>query len=127
MAFLFVYRLENEPTQNEVIRGTYEVKFLKGNSEFFSTDSSYQATRLTKIYFDINDLCIFEFNSTNHRKIGYYDFDSTRKKIKVVFEQNPENIAILSATLSQLKGTQQMLMSGKMGKDSIRVIMQRIN
>ncbi|MDR6560625.1 MULTISPECIES: hypothetical protein [unclassified Arcicella] len=127
LAFLFVYRLENESTQNEVIRGTYEVESSKGNSTFFPSDSSQKDTRLTKIYFDINDLCVFEFNSTNHRKIGRYDFDSTQKKINVVFEQSPENVAILSAALSQLKGTKQMLMSSKMGKDSIRVIMQRIN
>jgi len=127
LAFLFVYRLENEPTQNEIIRGTYDVKSLKGSSPFFPSDSSQKEARLTKIYFDINDLCVFEFNSTNYRKIGHYDFDSIQKRINVVFEQNPENVAVLSATLSQLEGTQQMLMSGKMGKDSLRVIMQRIN
>ena len=126
LALLFVYRLENNPKQNEILIGSYDIKSLKVNNKAINVDSCIKDSTLTKIYFDLGDVCVLEFNRSNRRKIGHYDFDNAQKQIKVMFEQSPEKIEVLTAKLVQLEDLQQMLMLAKMGNDSLQITLQKL-
>ena len=101
----------------------YEVKQFTVNHEL-PNRNNYADSTLTVIYFDIKNVCVFQFDTPAKRWNGTFSKDSNHLKIKWF---SPANKPVFDGTMSTVNGSGKLLLTGILGKDSIEVILKKVN
>lgn len=75
---------------------------------------------LTRVYFDLGNECIFEFNGSDRRWYGIYHLSDGNKKIAVVWHYPVDTHDTLTGVIWK-DSMDSLSINGKIGKDSIRI------
>ena len=78
-------------------------------------------TLLTRVYFDLGNECIFEFNSPDRRWYGIYQLSDGNKKIAVTWHYPVDVHDTLTGEIRKDGIGSSLSINGKIGKDSIQV------
>ena len=117
--FVLVY-FQRQKEENPLI-GKFEVE--KGTTIDFKNPKSDEM-KLTKVYFDVGNVLVLEYGSSDHRTIAPYSYNRDTHALKATFNQNltPD---LLLATLT-LSGNQ-LIMKGKANQQTIDIQLKKIN
>lgn len=105
------------------LTGKYEVKQLSINQQSLH-QSTCADSILTVVYFDIKNGCVFQFNTPAKRWNGIFSKDSNQLKIKWF---SPADEPIFNGTMSTVDDSGKLMLTGMLGKDSMDMILQKIN
>ncbi|MEP7377863.1 MAG: hypothetical protein ABI675_30975 [Chitinophagaceae bacterium] len=105
------------------LTGKYEVKQLSLNRQLLHQDTC-AGSILTVVYFDIKNGCVFQFNDPAKRWNGNFSKDSNHLKIKWFY---PVGKPGFNGTMSTVTGSANLMLTGILGRDSMEVILQKVN
>jgi hypothetical protein len=105
------------------LTGKYEVKQLNINHQFFYKDTCADSI-LTMVYFDIKNGCVFQFNTPAKRWNGTFTKNSNRIKIKWF---SPADKPAFEGRISAPDGSEKLMLTGMLGKDSMDVLLHKLN
>jgi len=105
------------------LMGKYEVKQLRINQQLLHSNT-YADSMLTVVYFDIKSGCVFQFNTPAKRWNGTFTKDSNHLKIKWF---SPPDKPVFDGTMDKINDSGKLMLAGLLGKDSIAVILQKVN
>lgn len=105
------------------LTGKYEVKQLSINERLQQRDSC-AGSLLTVVYFDIKNGCVFQFGTPSTRWNGTFTKDSNHISIKWF---SPANKPVFNGTISAVNESGKLMLKGLLGKDSIDVVLQKVN
>lgn len=105
------------------LTGKYEVKQLKINQQLQQRSNGADSI-LTVVYFDIKNGCVFQFNSPARRWNGTFSKDNNRLKIKWF---SPPGKPVFNGTISPVAGSGKLILTGMLDKDSMEMILQKVN
>ncbi|MDR6945198.1 hypothetical protein [Mucilaginibacter pocheonensis] len=107
------------------IMGKYEVKSVLVNN----TDQKLKPCRdslLTKIFIDNYDF-VMEYNNYQARLIGSYQYNEQTRQLKAIWRYPVNMHDTLNVHVADGKIPGSRIMSGRMGKDVIKIDMQKVN
>jgi hypothetical protein len=105
------------------LTGKYEVKQLTVNRQLLHQDTCADNI-LTVVYFDIKNGCVFQFNTPAKRWNGTFTKNGNHIKIKWF---SPADKPVFDGTASTANETGKLMLTGMLGKDSMDVILQKVN
>jgi hypothetical protein len=105
------------------LTGKYEVKQLSINRQLLYPDP-FADSILTIVYFDIKNRCTFQFNTTAKRWNGTFTKDNDHLKIKWL---SPADEPAFNGMISTVNNSGKLTLTGMLGKDSMEVILQKVN
>ncbi|WP_338869877.1 hypothetical protein WBJ53_21300 [Spirosoma sp. SC4-14] len=105
------------------LTGKYEVKQLRINQQLLQRNNCADSI-LTVVYFDIKNGCVFQFNTPAKRWNG--SFTKSNNSIKIKWS-SPINKPVFDGTLSTANDTGNLMLVGMLGKDSIDIMLQKVN
>jgi hypothetical protein len=105
------------------LTGKYEVKQLSINHQLLHQGTCADSI-LTMVYFDIKNGCVFQFNTPDKRWNGSFSKDSNHLRIKWF---SPADKPVFNGTMSAANGSGKLMLTGMLGKDSMEVILQKLN
>jgi hypothetical protein len=119
--FLFVFR--SAPGQAESsLFGAYEVKAMTVNGKYIRIDSCrIKDSVLTKIYFDIDNVCVLEYNSPQRRLIAKYHFSEADKILESNFILQDNSYSLRAMTT--LRNAKEMELKGRLDNDSLHIVL----
>lgn len=106
------------------LTGKYEVKQLSINQQLLHKDTFTADSTLRVVYFDIKNGCVFQFNTPTKRWSGTFSKDSNHLKIKWFL---PADKPVFNGTMSTANGPGNLTLTGMLGKDSIDMLLQKVN
>jgi hypothetical protein len=117
---LLLILLGSPRDKNPQLTGKYQVQKLDINGVDKKAKSVYDST-LTRIYFDVANDIVFDFNTTNNRFIGTYELngDEIIAKWRYPRKDIPPFIGNV-----QIEGNRRIL-SGVMGKDTLAIVLEK--
>lgn len=115
---LILLRLPRD--KNPQLTGKYQVQKLEINGIDKKAKSVYDST-LTRVYFDVANDIVFDFNTTNRRFIGTYELNED--KIIAKWRYPKKDIPTFTGTV-KIKENHRIL-SGVMGKDTLVIILEK--
>ncbi len=105
------------------LTGRYEVKQLTINHQLLHRDN-FADSALTVVYFDIKNGCVFQFDTPAKRWNGTFSKDSNHLKIKWF---SPADKPVFDGTMSTMTDPGKLVLTGTLGKDSMEVLLQKVN
>ena len=105
------------------LTGKYEVKKLSINQQLLHQDTCADSI-LTEVYFDIKNGCVFQFNTPAKRWNGTFTKNSNHIKIKWF---SPPDEPVFDGTMSTANDPGKLMLTGMLGKDSMDVMLQKVN
>ncbi len=105
------------------LTGKYEVKQLSVNHQLLHQDTCADSI-LTLVYFDIKNGCVFQFNTPAKRWNGTFTKDSNHLRIKWF---SPADKPVFNGTMSTANDSGKLMLTGMLGKDSMEVMLQKVN
>ena len=105
------------------LTGKYEVKKLSINQQLLHQDTCADSI-LTEVYFDIKNGCVFQFNTPAKRWNGNFLKDNNHLRIQWF---SPADKPVFNGTMSTTNGSGKLMLTGMLGKDSMDVILQKVN
>jgi hypothetical protein len=123
LLFTFLFVVRSAPAKAESsLFGAYEVKDMTVNGRYTSLDSCrIKDSVLTKIYFDIDNVCVLEYNSPGRRLIAKYRFNEADNKLESDFTYRGQPYSLLAT--AAIRNQQQIVLNGSLGNDSIIIVM----
>jgi len=119
---LLLIALYGNPDKDPQLRGKYEVKQIILNKQVLS-GAGCADSLLTQVYFDIKNGCVFEFNSQQRRWYGTYKKQHNNLEIKW---RTPAEKPAFTGVLSPVNNTGNLILTGVMENDSMKITMQKI-
>jgi hypothetical protein len=120
---LILIAMHGSPDKHPELTGKYDVTELRINHQLLQR-GNYADSTLTLVYFDIKNGCVFQFNTPAKRWNGTFSKDSNHLKIKWF---SPADKPFFNGTMSTANGLGKFILTGILGKDSIRMILQKVN
>lgn len=121
-AFLFIYLDNRSMPQESSLYGRYETTALSVNGKKMQATSPGNCdTTLTRVYFDMNNVCVLEYNNPGHRLIANYRFNEANKILESTLKDAGKEI-LLHAAVS-FKGNRQIELQGTLGGDSLKLLL----
>jgi hypothetical protein len=119
---LLLIAMHGSPDKHPSLTGKYEVKQLKVNRHFL-TPSNCTDSLLTVVYFEVNDHCVFEFNTPQRRWDGTYKMDKDSLGISWRY---PGGKPDFKGLLSQNPDAGVVVVTGLLGLDSTEITLQKV-
>ena len=105
------------------LTGKYSVKQLSINQQLLHNNGADDSI-LTVVYFDIKNGCVFQFNTPTKRWNGTFLKDNDHLKIKWF---SPVDKPVFDGTMSTPSNSGELRLTGMLGKDSIDVVLMKVN
>lgn len=120
-----VYANKKAIRNESPLHGSYEVKQIgKNTQEMFYNNITGKDSVLTKIYFDLNNVCVMEFNDPGKRNIEKYDFDPIKHELYTSVKSSGKYMPVhLRADVINKK---ELWLTGSVGKDSLRLLLSKL-
>ena len=112
------------PQYYPAIYGKYKVKSFTVNHIPCDTTTGRDSV-LTKIFIDKTDL-VMEYNNYQRRLIGNYQYDPANKQLKVIWHYPPTEHDTLVVKVDNGKNPGDKILSGLMGKNVIKIEMDKV-
>lgn len=116
--FLILLRLPRD--KNPQLTGKYQVQKLEINGIDKKAKSVYDSS-LTRVYFDVANDIVFDFNTTNNQFIGTYELNDD--KIITKWRYPRKDIPPFTGNVKIEKNRR--ILSGAMGKDTLVVTLEK--
>lgn len=113
---LLLIAMHGKPDKHPELTGKY---IVAGRGNTGCADSV-----LTVVYFDIRDECVFEFNTPQRRWNGTYSKDNRQLKISW---RSPADKPAFNGILTPADGAGTLVLRGKLGDDSMNVVLQKVS
>ncbi len=120
---LLIWR-HGSPDLNPWLTGKYTVSHLVIDQQAREVRDCTDSL-LTKVYLDLGNDCVFEFNSLNRRWYGTYHLSDDSKKITIAWRYPLDIHDTLIGKISKNGMDSLLFIEGKIGKDSIQVSLIR--
>jgi hypothetical protein len=104
------------------LRGKYEVKQVMVNQQVINRANCSDSI-LTRVYFDIKNGSVFEFNTPQRRWYGAYKKKNDHLEIKWFTPAKP----VFTGVMSKVNSTGNLILTGTLGNDSMKITLQKIN
>jgi len=108
--------------KDPLLMGKYEVKQINVNQQMLSR-SSYADSVLSVVYFDTKNGCVFEFNTVERRWYGTYTKKNNDLEIKW---HTPADKPVFTGVMSPVNTSGNLILSGVLGKDSLKITLHKI-
>ncbi|OQP65396.1 hypothetical protein A3860_17170 [Niastella vici] len=118
---ILLIAMHGNPDTDPQLRGKYAVKQIIANKAISSAGCADSS--LTRVYFEIKNGCVFEFNSPQRRWYGTYKKQHDSLQIKW---RTPAEKPGFTGVLSPVNNNGTILLTGTMGSDSIKITLQKI-
>ena len=126
IGFLFISELRHRLPARSRIYGRYEVKeiSINGRSLPIPVDGTKDSI-LTRVYFDLDDVCVLEYNSQSRRLLAKYTLEksATASESWTIDARFP-NKGILAADISP-ESEHQLYLRGQLAGAAIKMILQK--
>ncbi|NML36782.1 hypothetical protein HHL17_06190 [Chitinophaga sp. G-6-1-13] len=119
---LLLIAMREKPDRDPQLMGKYEVKQMTVNQQVLNP-SSCEDSILTRVYFDIKNGCVFEFNTTQRRWYGIYKKKGDQLEIKWASTGKP----VFTGVMSPVNPSGNIALTGVLGNDSMKMILQKTN
>jgi hypothetical protein len=110
------------PDKYPALTGKYDVKQISINQQMLHTVDCDSI--LTVVYFDIKNGCVFQFNTPANRWKGVFTKDNNHFRINW---SSPADKPVFNGTMSMLKNSGNLILTGMLGRDSMNVILQKVD
>jgi hypothetical protein len=122
--FFLIWNYDS-PDKNPWLTGKYKVRHLQLNHQKIEVNSCGDSV-LSLVYLDQGNDCVFEYNSQQRRLYGIYQLDQTKTTMTVIWHY-PRNVHdTLIAAVSTKSKEHKLLISGKMGANSMEMELLKI-
>ncbi|MBC9911563.1 hypothetical protein [Chitinophaga varians] len=115
--------MREKPDRDPLLMGKYDVKQITINQQQRSR-TSCEDSILTRVYFDIKNGCVFEFNTVQRRWYGVYKKKGSQVEIKWYA---PTGKPVFTGALSSLDASGKVTLTGVLGADSMKMILAKTN
>jgi len=119
---LLFYCIYDYPDKHPQLTGKYSVQHLTVNNNHQEAISPKDSV-LTKVYLDLDDEVVFDFNDYRYRYIGQYTLDEQTDSIQIKWRYPSDSVAPFIGKLFQEKG--QLVLQGKIGEDRLKMILAK--
>jgi len=119
---LLLIAMHGTPNNDPQLTGKYEVKQIRVNQQLLSRTDCADSI-LTRVYFDIKNGCVFEFNTHQKRWYGTYTRKNNNLEIKW---RTPSEKPVFTGVMSPVNTTGNLILSGLLGSDSMEITLQKI-
>lgn len=119
---LLLIATHSGPDKYPSLTGKYEVKQLSINHQMLNGVNSDSI--LTVVYFDIKNGCVFQFNTPAKRWNGTFSNDSNHLRIEWF---SPADKPVFNGTMSMPDESGKLRLTGLIGKDSMDMILEKVN
>lgn len=126
MGFLFISELRFRLPDRSIIYGRYEVTkiFVNGRHLSIPVDGNKDSI-LTRIYFDLDNVCVLEYNSQSRRLLASYTLEkSSIASESWTIQARFPNKGVLAADISP-DSEHHLLLRGRLSDDRIEMILQK--
>ena len=120
---LLFIAMHGKPDKHPELTGKYEVKQLKMNQQVLYRASCADSI-LTVVYFDIRNICVFEFNTPQRRWNGTYTIENNHLEISW---RSPVDKPVFRGTMSPAGDSGRLMLSGALGSDSMNIVIQKVS
>lgn len=125
LPFLFIFLDSRSIPKESPLYGEYEVTSLSINGKHLPLDTRRNSDSiLTKVYFDMSNVCVLEYNSPDRRLIANYTFDEEAKILKSTLETAGKQH--LLHMLVAIHNNQPTGLTGKFGNDSLQLLLHKV-
>jgi hypothetical protein len=125
LAFLFVLFASGSIPKEYPVFGVYKVKSIILNGQSVTPDSCpANDSVLTRLYFDINNVCVMEYNSPNRRMIANYLYHEADKTIQCSFMNNGKQEFLHASVDNQ--DNKETKLKGSLGNDSLQLFLTKL-
>ena len=122
LAFLFVRELAHRLPPQSPIYGRYTVDQLWMNGAAIPRGGGDSV--LTRVYFDLDNVCVLEYNNQHRRLIANYSFiDKSGTTIESRFPDK-DNLLLFRASFRRID-PQRLFLRGRLAADSIALILRK--
>ena len=104
------------------LTGKYEVRQLQIAKQTLYRTSCADSI-LTAVYFDVNNSCVFEFNTPLRRWNGTYTLVADHLQISW---RSPADKPVFSGIMSPVSDSGRLALTGVLGADSLHIIMHKL-
>jgi hypothetical protein len=119
---LLLIAMHGQPNK-EPLMGKYEVKLLTIDQQVPGRTDCADSI-LTRVYFDSRNGCVFEFNPLQKRWYGTYKKNNNNLEIKW---NTPAEKPVFTGAMSPVNATGNIILTGMLGKDSIKMTLHKMN
>lgn len=125
MGFLFISGLRFRLPDRSRIYGRYEVTSISVNGRNLSVPvDGNKDSILTRVYFDLDNVCVLEYNSQNRRLLAKYRLEKSTASESWTIEARFADKGILAANISA-ESEQQLLLRGQFDGTSIKMSLRK--
>lgn len=117
---ILLIAMHGNPDTDPQLKGKYAVKQIVENKALLSAGCADSS--LTLVYFEIKNGCVLEFNSPQRRWYGTYTKQHDSLKIKW---RTPAEKPGFIGVLSPVNKNGNLILTGTMGNDSLKIVLQR--
>jgi hypothetical protein len=122
LAFLFVLFASRSTHKEYPVFGAYKVKNIILNGKSVTPDScSANDSVLTRLYFDIDNVCVMEYNSPNRRMMAGYIYHEADQTIQCSF-MNDGKPTFFHASVYN-RNNKDTELKGSLGNDSLQIFL----
>jgi hypothetical protein len=101
-SFLLVFLNNLSIKKESSLFGSYEVAALSINGKEIALKERLASDSvLTRVYFDLNNVCVLEYNDPGKRLIAKYSFNDTGNKLTGIFTREREEYKLNATALKQ--------------------------
>src|SRR5260221_1181206 len=129
LAFLFILNSSHRLPMRSNLYGRYEVREMSVNGRPLSAvGDGNKDSVLTRVYFDLDNVCVLEYNSQNRRLLARYTLDKSHEtsdswRIESRFLNKGKEV-LLAANIS-LESEQEFLLRGRFSGDWIEMTLRK--
>ena len=130
---LLLIALHGRPDRYPELTGKYEVQPVRLDQRALYKTGCADSV-LSTVYFDVRNGCVFEFNSPERRWNGNFTRDNessgdvSPKSFRFRIDwRSPVDKPVFNGLLSQTDGSGRWALRGTLGKDSLDIILQKVD
>jgi len=125
IGFFFISELRFRLPDRSRIYGRYEVKefYINGRPLSMPVDGNKDSI-LTRVYFDLDNVCVLEYNSQNRRLLANYTLEKSTASESWTLEARFPNKTVLTADISP-ESEQQLYLRGQLAGAAIKMILRQ--
>lgn len=122
--FLATLAWKQSMKKTSFLSGTYEVVNMKVNNRLINADAVRKNdSLLTRIYFEVNNTCVLQYNNINMRLSAAYQYDAVSKNLEAnLINKEKTKLDVIVKN----SGVKNITISGMFGSDTVNINLEKV-